>query len=421
VILITNYTGSLFLAAWIYLNLFFRDVGISYFELGVANSWAMLIGLFATMFGGYYADKYIQHRKYLAAFNKFFVAIATFGITMVTDFSGVIFVWTVFGFSQFCQSSLGPIVFESLPPEHLGTAMSLFTLGGVFGIGGLVIVGVLIENGFVAGLKVFFSLSAAGSFLDFIIRILFLEKKQLIQDSESNEKQKFIKDLFGQYRTGIKVLIATIPLFVIVYILDATSDINYRFAESFYLNEEVGMVYSAINLTMIGATIVGVLGGLVAGFLLDKSEKEAKVMFLVYFLLPFSVLLLLLSPYVPKWINLQADDGIISVVSSTAFIAIIIKAGNDQVWRMVSIGAVGRKLPREHTGKATAILAMIVSLLGVIISPIAGFVYEMEGGIPLLMLVLAINLLILLLLLVGWLRSPRKEKIQTSVISATSV
>lgn len=419
VILITNYTGSLFLAAWVYLNLFFRDIGISYFELGLANSWAMLIGLFATMFGGYYADKYMQHRIYLAAFNKFFVAIAAFGIAIVTDFPGLIFIWTVFGASQFCQSSLGPIVFESLPPEVLGTAMSLFTLGGVFGIGGLVIVGILIENGFVAGLKVFFSLSAAASFLDFIIRILFLEKKQPVQDSDSNEQPKFINDLFGQYRTGIKVLVATIPLFVIIYALDAASDISYRFAESFYLNEVVGMVYSAINLTMIGATIVGVLGGLMAGFLLDKSEKEAKVMFLVYFFLPFSILLLLLSPSVPNWINLQSNSGIISVVSSTAFIAIIIKAGNDQVWRMISIGAVGRKLPREHTGKATAILTMIISLLGVIISPIAGFVYQMEGGIPLLMFVLALNLLILLLLLVGWLRNPRKEKIQTSVNSTT--
>ncbi len=121
----------------------------------------------------------------------------------------------------------------------------------------------------------------------------------------------------------------------------------------------------------------------------------------------------------PKWINLQSDDGIISVVSSTAFIAIIIKAGNDQVWRMISVGAVGRKLPREHTGKVTAILAMIISLLGVIVNPIAGFIYQMEGGTPLLMLVLVINLLILLILLVGWLRNPGKEKIQTSVISTS--
>ncbi len=208
---------------------------------------------------------------------------------------------------------------------------------------------------------------------------------------------------------------------MIIFLLDATSDIIYRFAESFYLNEEVGMVYSAINLTMIGATIVGVLGGLMAGFLLDKSEKEAKVLFFVYFLLPFSILLLLLSPSVPKWINLQSDDGIISVVSSTAFIAIIIKAGNDQVWRMISVGAVGRKLPREHTGKVTAILAMIISLLGVIVNPIVGFIYQMEGGTPLLMLVLVINILILLILLVGWLRSPGKEKIQTSVISTPQV
>ncbi|MHA2271208.1 MAG: hypothetical protein ACXACI_05050, partial [Candidatus Hodarchaeales archaeon] len=48
VILLTNYTGSVFIAAFIYLNLFFRDVGISYFELGVANGWAAFVGFFGT-------------------------------------------------------------------------------------------------------------------------------------------------------------------------------------------------------------------------------------------------------------------------------------------------------------------------------------------------------------------------------------
>lgn len=408
VILLTNYTGGLFLAAWVYLNLFFRDIGISYFELGLADAWAMGLGLFTTMFGGYFADKHIPFRKYMATFNKFFMGIAALFIVFVTDFPGLIMVWTVFGFSQFCQASIDPILFESLPPEQMGTGTSLFTLGGIFGILGLVVVGFLIHDNFVAGLKIFWLIASASSFIDFFIRWKFLEQTESVQTSGTEKNNHFLRDLLEQYQVGLKVLLTTIPLFLFVFLLDVASDINYRFAQNFYLNEEVGMGYNAINYIMIGATILGVIGGLFAGRLLDRSENEAKVMFLAYFLLPFSVLLLFYSPSIPLWTTTFPNGEIYEVIASTAFIAVLIKSGNDVIWRTIAWGAVGRKLPREHTGKVMAILNMVVLLLGVGISPIVGYIYQTEGGQPLLIIAMILNVVILCLLFFGWMGKTRK-------------
>ncbi len=418
VILFTNYSGAIFLAAWIYLNLFFRDVGISYFELGLADSWAMILGLFATLFGGYWADKYIPHRKYMATFNMFFLAIATFLIPSVTDFSGLLLVWTVFGFSQFCQASIDPILFESIPPEQMGTGTSLFTITGIFGIIGLLVVGILIKDSFVSGLKIFWYLFTIVALVNFFTRMFFLKKTQPARQIEEQKHIRGIKDLLNQYKTGVVVLISTIPLFFIVFLLDVTSDINYSFAQTFFLNEEVGMDYSTINYTMIGAIILGVLGGLLAGFLLDRTKNDARVMFLAYMFLPFSIILLFISPSVPKWTDLLSNEGIGAIVSSTAFIAVIIKAGNDQVWRTISWGAVGRKLPREHTGKVMAILSMSTSGIGVFVSPITGFIYQVEGGKPLLLIIFVLNILILALLLAGWLRVFKRDikKVPTMLV-----
>lgn len=409
VILFTNYSSAVFLAAWIYLNLFFRDLGISYLELGLADAWAMVIGLFAIMFGGYWADKHIPHRKYMATFNMLFLAIAAFLIPSVTNFHGLLLVWTIFGFSQFCQASIDPILFESLPPEQMGTGTSLFTLGGIFGITGLVIVGFLIADNFVAGLKLFWYFFTIVAILNFFTRFFFLEKTQPTQQTEDHKEIIGIRDLFSQYKTGLVVLISTIPLFFIVFLLDVVSDINYRFAQNFFLNEEVGMDYSALNYTMIGAIILGVLGGLLAGFLLDRTKNDAKIMFSVYFFLPFSILLLFHSPSVPIWTDQISSEGLGAVISSTAFIAVIIKAGNDEVWRTIAWGSVGRKLPREHTGKIMAILSMSISSVGFIISPLTGLIYQLDGGKPLLSIAFLLNLVIILLLLIGWLRSPRKD------------
>ena len=169
IILFTNYTGSIFLAAWIYLNLYFRDVGISYYEIGLADAWMMFLGFFAIMLGGYTADRFIPIRKYMAAFNMFFLVIASFLIPFVTNFTGLLVVWTIFGFSQFCRSSIDPITFESLPPEQMGTGISLFTLGGVFSIIGLIIIGFLINNGFKEGMKIFWILFSVIAILNFIV------------------------------------------------------------------------------------------------------------------------------------------------------------------------------------------------------------------------------------------------------------
>ena len=410
VILLTNYTGSLFLAAWIYLNLFFRDVGISYLELGIANGWSMLIGLFFTMLGGYWADKFIHHRRYMATFNKFFIAIAMFLMPFVDTFISLVFVWTVFSLAQFCQASIDPILFESLPKEHMGTGTSLFTLTGVFGVLGLLLVGVLITDGFVEGLRIFFLLAGMASVIDFFIRLFFLEQVQIEDKEITKEKNGFAKDLVIQYSTGLKVMLATIPLFFIVFLLDVSSDINYQFAQNFFLNEEVGMNYNTLNYTMIGSTILGVIGGLAAGALLDRTTNDAKIMFLIYLFLPFSIFLLFISPMIPTWIDFQSSELLLTLISSTAFIAVVIKAGNDVIWRTIAWGAVGRRLPREHTGKVMAILGMTIQAFGVFISPIAGFIYEQEGGGWLLIIALGINIVILSLLLISWLRSRNNYK-----------
>jgi len=405
VILLTNYTGSLFLATWIYLNLFLRDVGISYLEIGLANGWAMLIGLFFIMLGGYWADKHINHRRYMATFNKFFIAIAMFLMPFADTFISLIFVWTIFSLAQFCQAAIDPILFESLPKEQMGTGTSLFTLTGVFGILGLFLVGFLITDGFVEGLRILFILAGIASTLDFFIRLFFLEQGKIETEEKTKEKNNFVQDLVKQYSAGLKVMLAIIPLFFTVFLLDAASDINYQFAQNFFLNEEVGMSYNILNYTMIGATIIGVIGGLAAGALLDRTTNDTKIMFLAYLFLPFSIFLLFNSPMIPTWIDFQSSELLLTLISSTAFIAVIIKAGNDVIWRTIAWGAVGRRLPREHTGKVMALLRMAIQVLGVFLSPIAGFIYEQEGGGWLLIIAMGINIVILSLLIISWLKS----------------
>lgn len=406
VILITNYTTLFFVAAFIYLNLFFRDIGISYFELGIANSWGMAVGLFGTLLGGYWADiAGGKFRKPMAVGNKLIAVFTMLTFAIATDLLGVLLALTFFGIRQFTQSSLEPILYESLPPEHLGTALSLFTIGGVFGLLGLVLVGLLIQDSFVGGLRIFFVLAAVSMFIDFLLRLFFLEDTTRAHIAEEKTLKNFAHDLYQQYRTGVKILVAAIPLFLIIYLTDVVSDICYGFAQTFFLNEEAGMSYTNINFIMIGATFIGVIGGLFAGSLLDKSENEAKVMFLAYMFLPVSVFLLLFSPSHPTWITILPQTELGIVIASTAFVAVVIKAGNDVVWRTLVFGAIGRKLPREHTGKVTSLLRVLVSLVGIILMPIAGYIYQTEGGIPLLATALVLNILILSALLIGWLKN----------------
>jgi hypothetical protein len=131
-------------------------------------------------------------------------------------------------------------------------------------------------------------------------------------------------------------------------------------------------------------------------------------MFFAYLFLPFSIFILFNSPMFPTWIDFQSSELLLTLISSTAFIAVIIKAGNDVIWRTIAWGAVGRRLPREHTGKVMAILGMSIQAFGVVISPVAGFIYEEEGGGWLLIIAMALNIVILSLLLISWVRSKNR-------------
>jgi hypothetical protein len=52
-----------------------------------------------------------------------------------------------------------------------------------------------------------------------------------------------------------------------------------------------------------------------------------------------------------------------------------------------------------------AILSMMISLAFAVAMPIVGYIYEVEGGVPLLVIALILNITILCSLLVGWIRS----------------
>lgn len=268
------------------------------------------------------------------------------------------------------------------------------------------IIGFLINKGFVEGMKIFWYFFTIIAIFNFIARLIFMEKSNPVEDISNDNSG--IRDVFDQYKRGIAVLLATIPLFLIVFMFDVAADIAYNFGRNFYLNEEVGMNYTDINITMIAATSLGIIGGLSAGFFLDRTQNDAKVMFFVYFLLPFSLILLLNSITFPVWTNLFPMDELGSIISSTAFLAVMIKSGNDEVWKTLSWAAVGRNLPQKHTGKVTAILAMSTSLLGVVVSPIVGYIYQNEGGQPLLIIAIVLNVIILSLLLLGWIKNGKR-------------
>ncbi|MFX0091612.1 MAG: MFS transporter, partial [Candidatus Hodarchaeota archaeon] len=331
-----------------------------------------------------------------------------FLFTIITDFIGLIIIWSIFGIAQFCRSALDPIILDSIPKEHIGTGTSLYTLTGVFGILGLVFVGIFIAGDFVSGIRLFWILAAIGSFIDFLIRLIFLEQTEKKINQETGKV--FLQDLIIRYKDGIKVVFAAIPLLFFVYLLDVISDISYNFAQNFFLNETVGMSYTSINYTLIGATIVGVCGGLLAGRMLDRMKNDSPVMFFAYFLLPFSVFLLFNSIVFPQWIDILPNGEIWEVIASTAFLAVVIKAGNDVIWRTISWGAIGRRIPREHTGKVMALLNMTISLFGVLLSPIIGLIYEFHGGYPLLLVAFILNSLILSFLFFSWIRTLRKKE-----------
>ncbi|MBY8998981.1 MAG: MFS transporter, partial [Candidatus Thorarchaeota archaeon] len=152
---VSNKNFTIFLVtAWIYMSLqvvnryfplYLRDVGLTYIMVGVLVSLLTGTSLIGEFVSGYLADNY--DRRKLASITMAINGVGYFIIAFSGDILIMAMGFMMFGISSFTGKGGTAYIMEQIDRRHGGVAVSLFTLGTVFGLIPLFVVGVLLNLG----------------------------------------------------------------------------------------------------------------------------------------------------------------------------------------------------------------------------------------------------------------------------------
>ncbi len=421
VFLITNWLFGIGSPVGRYVSLFLRDLLFyNYILIGFLSLYFTSLGIISGLIGGYIGDNF--DRKKLAVMTMLMSGIGflVVGSSILanggTGFSffgfniSLVLIIIFTGFSILSVSSIvgsgsTSYIYDHIPREYAGVAIGIFQTTAGFGLLGLGIItwwlwiGIpfvqVVQFGFLFG-GILFIIAA-------IIRVIYLAPAKPVPREKRSTSN--LRDFLSQNNHARKMIIAILPVFLGVLILDAISDGLYNFVNMYFLNEALAFSVGEISLMLVVVLALSIPLSIRVGGFFDKRGSR-RAIFIVYSVMPICIALLLIAPLFPYWLPMFIIAPYISIpflkpLLSTAFIAITLKNINDILWGTLILVYLRRAIPRGDTAKMLSITFVIVAVTGLFTPVPAAFAYTFVGAPPVLMVSLILNFVILAVLLLG--------------------
>lgn len=408
---ISNKNFSIFLlTSWIYSSvqvvnryfpIYLREINVTYVFVGLLVAILAGVQLLGEFTSGYLADNY--DRRKLAALTMAINAVAYFILAFARSVWLVAIAFVVFGISSFPGKGGTAYILEQIDRRHGGVAVSLFTLGTVFGLIPLYFVGILLNMGiiFEEAMRTMFLFSAMAYVVCALVRIVWLDSTK--SHVRIKAKGGILRDFLSENIRGIKLLFRVFPVFIAIMCLDALSDTFYGFSSLYFVNETLSFGIADINLMLILTLLFSIPLTLIVGRVFDKHGGR-RLTIVVYSIMPVAIGLLIVAQtvdYIAPQTWLDAADAILPglrVIFSLAFIATAMKSINDVLWFSVIDTYIQKSLPRQDLGKMLSLTAVFILAFVTFGNVPAGIIYETFQGVPLLLMAFCINFVILYLL-----------------------
>ena len=422
VFLITNWLFGIGSPVGRYVSLFLRDMLFyNYVLIGFLSVYFTSLGIVAQLIGGYIGDNF--DRKKLAVLTMLMngIGFLVVGFSILAN-GGVGF--TIFGFnislvlmiiftgfsilsiSNIVGSGSTSYIYDHIPREYAGVAIGIFQTTAGFGLLGLGIITWWLWMGipFVQTVQYGFLFGGSLFIIASIIRVIYLAPAKPVPREKRSASN--LRDFLSQNNHARKMIMAILPVFLGVLILDAVSDGLYNFVNLYFLNEALAFSVGEISLMLVVVLAVSIpLSIRVGGFFDQRGGRRA--IFVVYSVMPVCVTLLLIAPLFPYWLPFPmiapyiAAYPFLDPLLSTAFIAITLKNVNDILWGTLILVYLRRAIPRGDTAKMLSITFTIVAITGLFTPVPAAFAYTFLGAPPVLMVSLILNFVILAVLVFG--------------------
>jgi len=401
VFLITNWIFASLQVAGQYFNLYLRDIGIPYIGIGTLMSMMLIVVLIGTAVAGYLADNY--DRRNLSIITMVINALGFLILSFAVDFWTAGLALVVIAASNFTGQGGTAYIYETMDRKHSGVAVSLFTLGTLFGLGPLFVIALMLNSGLtlVQAMRPIFFFGAVIYVICAGVRVVWLESTKIRERKKSGG---MLRDFLHENMRGLRMLVRVFPVFITVMMLDALSDGFYSFSTLFYVNETLAYGFGEINLMLLITLAVSIPITLYLGRVFDRRGGR-RITVAVYSVMPLALSLLILARVVQyiapqTWVDyLHSFYPGMEVIFSLAFVGVATKATNDVLWGTVISTYVQKSLPRQELGKMLGLTTLLILLTAIFGPVISGYIYQtFLDATPLLVMAIVLNVIILVVL-----------------------
>ncbi|MFX0108440.1 MAG: hypothetical protein ACFE7R_09170, partial [Candidatus Hodarchaeota archaeon] len=222
-----------------------------------------------------------------------------------------------------------------------------------------------------------------------------------LEKLKERDKDKALwRDFLSENAQTVRLIFAIMPGVVGVIALDSISDSIFNYGALIYTNEFLYIDVTGINIMVLVPLIISFPLLFKVGRISDqRGIRRAALM--VYSIMPVCALLLIIAPQFPYWAPLFMVDGAnsilngLGIVFTTPFLALVTKGVNDQLWGLVYITLIQKRMPRTDTSKILGVFWSIIFIINPIGPFLGGLIFTYFYPSVLFLVVLCANLIIL--------------------------
>jgi MFS family permease len=393
--LITAWVFNAFEYLSSFLNIYLWETIPSYVIIGAIWTILSAISALARFFGGYVGDT--VNRKTLSVVSMFLMAIYHVMIGIFIDPVFIFVALVIVSSMQITKGGSSAYIMDNIPREHSGLALSLFTAGRTLSIITLAVFAFLYPF---VGFEAYRQIHLIGGVFLFgstIARAIFLESNP---QKKRMAGSKLWKSFIEENSRAFKILVKILPGMMAVCFLDAISDSFFNLGALIYINNVLQIDVQSIAIMMIATLIIQVPLLLKIGRLSDRKGVKSTAL-VVYTFMPVSAALLIIAYWIPDWAPISVIDSAnllvpgLGVVFKISFLAVVLKYVNDQLWFVIMLILIRKRLPGRDTSKILSMFWFVIYLASSIGPFIGGVISEFVNILFLFVGVLILNMLIL--------------------------
>ena len=346
-------------------SLYIRELGASPIVLGLINSTGRAVQASIRLPGGHIADKY--GRKKIVSTMTFGMALSFLFYALAPSWEYVLIGIIIANISAIYFPAIAALEADSMPPDARGKGYATIQIvPKILAVASPAIAGILVDRiGLLKGMKIGYVFVALAYVIVALFRTFYLE------ETLENPQQYDINELKDDVVTSITSILGTwsilprnLKAFIVAMSISGFAGPFYWTFSAIYAIDVVGL--SSVEWGLIGTAqlATAILFGFPGGKIVDKIGRVRSILLGYVVWIP----ILLWFIYARNFVTL--------------LFIFIVKALTDTLFMPAFMALRGDLIPRELRGRVMALFGMIMNIVAIPSSAIAGVLYQWNPSYP---------------------------------------